>query len=101
MIALEIAFWVSAGLLVYKHPGYPLVLAALARGRRRHPEPEPGPLPFVSLIVAAHDEEDVIAAKVANALALDYPRDLLEVVVASDGSGDRTAELAREAGADA
>ena len=42
----------------------------------------------------------MIAAKVANALALDYPRELLEVIVASDGSTDRTAELAREAGAD-
>jgi cellulose synthase/poly-beta-1,6-N-acetylglucosamine synthase-like glycosyltransferase len=54
----------------------------------------------VSLIIAAHDEEAVIAAKVANALALDYPRELLEVIVASDGSTDRTVELAREAGAD-
>jgi cellulose synthase/poly-beta-1,6-N-acetylglucosamine synthase-like glycosyltransferase len=64
------------------------------------PAAAPGPLPSVSLIVAAHDEEPVIAAKVANALALDYPRELLQVIVASDGSTDRTAELAREAGAD-
>lgn len=56
--------------------------------------------PRVSLIIAAHDEEAVIAAKVANALALDYPRERLEVIVASDGSTDRTVELAREAGAD-
>jgi cellulose synthase/poly-beta-1,6-N-acetylglucosamine synthase-like glycosyltransferase len=56
--------------------------------------------PTVSLIVAAYDEEGVIADKVANALALDYPRDRLEVIVASDGSGDATAERAREAGAD-
>ena len=42
----------------------------------------------VSLIVAAYDEEEVIAAKVANALALDYPRERLEVIVASDGSAD-------------
>jgi cellulose synthase/poly-beta-1,6-N-acetylglucosamine synthase-like glycosyltransferase len=66
----------------------------------------PGPrnedleLPSVSLIVAAHDEETVIAGKVANALELDYPRDRLELIVASDGSSDRTVELAREAGAD-
>ena len=54
----------------------------------------------MSLIVAAHDEEQVIEAKVRNALALDYPRELLEVIVASDGSADRTVELARAAGAD-
>jgi cellulose synthase/poly-beta-1,6-N-acetylglucosamine synthase-like glycosyltransferase len=54
----------------------------------------------VSLIVAAHDEEDVIEAKIADALGLDYPRELLEVIVVSDGSGDRTVECARAAGAD-
>jgi cellulose synthase/poly-beta-1,6-N-acetylglucosamine synthase-like glycosyltransferase len=55
--------------------------------------------PTVSLIVPAYDEEDVIAAKVANALALDYPRDRVQVIVASDGSTDATAERARAAGA--
>ncbi|HWJ42895.1 MAG TPA: glycosyltransferase [Solirubrobacterales bacterium] len=57
-------------------------------------------MPTVSLIVPAYDEEEVIAAKVANALALDYPRGRLQVVVASDGSTDATAERARAAGAD-
>jgi cellulose synthase/poly-beta-1,6-N-acetylglucosamine synthase-like glycosyltransferase len=57
-------------------------------------------MPVVSLIIAAYDEEDVIAAKVANAVALDYPRELLEVIVASDGSADATVERARRAGAD-
>jgi cellulose synthase/poly-beta-1,6-N-acetylglucosamine synthase-like glycosyltransferase len=50
--------------------------------------------------VAAYDEQDVIAAKVANALALDYPRERLQVIVASDGSADATVERARAAGAD-
>jgi cellulose synthase/poly-beta-1,6-N-acetylglucosamine synthase-like glycosyltransferase len=76
------------------------VLAGLAQLTRRAPAPRATELPSVSLIVAAHDEEDVIEAKVRDALALDYPRELLEVIVASDGSVDRTAELAREAGAD-
>jgi cellulose synthase/poly-beta-1,6-N-acetylglucosamine synthase-like glycosyltransferase len=70
---------------------------------RRRPTLRPGTweeLPQVSLIVAAFDEEAVIAAKVANALALDYPRERLELIVASDGSGDRTVERARAAGAD-
>lgn len=113
----EIVFWLCAALIAYTHVGYPLTLWALVwiKGsrRRRHrrrppaaPPPLPGaappapPPPTVSLIVPAYDEEDVIAAKVANALALDYPRERLQIIVASDGSTDATAERAREAGAD-
>jgi cellulose synthase/poly-beta-1,6-N-acetylglucosamine synthase-like glycosyltransferase len=109
-----ILFWLSLGLLVYTHLGYPLVLSVLAHfpGRSRHRFQNRPPysaeksgndaaegLPNVSLIVPAYDEEDVIADKVANALALDYPRDRLQVIVASDGSSDATAERARAAGA--
>src|SRR4029079_1369739 len=54
--------------------------------------------PSVSLIVAAHDEEAVIARKVENALGLDYPREKLQLIVASDGSADGT--VAAAAGAD-
>jgi cellulose synthase/poly-beta-1,6-N-acetylglucosamine synthase-like glycosyltransferase len=111
-MALEITFWFAVGLLVYTHVGYPLVLAALravrgdgrsrAGGARREAEQSgvERDLPSVSLIIAAHDEEDVIERKLANVLALDYPRERLEVIVASDGSADRTVELAREGGAD-
>ena len=59
-----------------------------------------GALPSLSLIVAAHDEEPVIGAKVRNSLALDYPRERLELIVACDGCSDATARLAREEGAD-
>jgi len=76
----------------------PLFLFAAAR--RPAPVAVPAQLPSVSLIIAAHDEAEVIAAKVANALALDYPRELLEVIVADDGSTDDTAAIARDAGAD-
>jgi len=97
-------FWGSLAGLVHTHVTYPLTLAAIERLRGPRPAPpappgDPG-LPRVSLIVAAFDEEEVIAAKVADALALDYPRDRLELIVASDGSGDRTVERARAAGAD-
>jgi cellulose synthase/poly-beta-1,6-N-acetylglucosamine synthase-like glycosyltransferase len=108
--AAAIVFWLSAGALLYTHLGYPLLLWALTRGRF-HPlgsyrgqkggnDAGEGGVPTVSLIVPAYDEEKVIAAKVANALALDYPRERLQVIVASDGSGDATAERARAAGAD-
>jgi cellulose synthase/poly-beta-1,6-N-acetylglucosamine synthase-like glycosyltransferase len=101
MLALEIAFWASVALLVYTHAGYPAALWLIARLRSPEPPaagtPQPPP---VSLIVAAHDEEAVIERKVRNALELDYPRERLELIVASDGSSDRTVELARAAGAD-
>jgi len=112
-----ILFWTSSGLLVYTHLGYPLVLRLLmslhapsAGGDDREDSPgrgsprsETGPAasaPPVSLIIPAYDEQEVIAAKVANALALDYPRERLQIVIASDGSTDATAERARTAGAD-
>ncbi|MDX6689131.1 MAG: hypothetical protein QOG15_588 [Solirubrobacteraceae bacterium] len=102
MIAWKIAFWLSAGLLVYAQLGYPLLLAALARltGRRGERAGGAEPPPAVSLVIAAYDESEVIAGKVANALALDYPRERLEVIVASDGSTDATVAEARRAGAD-
>src|SRR3954451_892785 len=100
---MKVAFWLSAGLLVYAQAGYGLLLAALSRLRVR-PQSAPSPasdgLPSVSLVVAAYAEEAVIAGKVANAVALDYPRERLEIVVACDGSPDATAQRAREAGAD-
>ncbi len=96
---LEIAFWASVALLLYTHAGYPLLLWLLA-GRRRRPDPAPpGHLPGASVIVAAYDEEAVIARKVANLRSLDYPTDRLEVIVASDGSSDQTVGRARSAGA--
>jgi cellulose synthase/poly-beta-1,6-N-acetylglucosamine synthase-like glycosyltransferase len=100
VLALEIVFWAAAGLLVYTHLGYPLALAVLASIAGREPRPSgAAELPHVALIVAAHDEEEVIGGWVAAALALDYPPELLEVVVACDGCADDTAARAREAGA--
>ncbi|HEX2436050.1 MAG TPA: glycosyltransferase [Solirubrobacterales bacterium] len=100
MLALEIAFWASVALLVHTQLGYPLFLWTIARLREPPPPPPVEQPPLVSLIVAAHDEEEVIEGKLRNALALDYPRDRLELIVASDGSADRTVEAARAAGAD-
>jgi glycosyltransferase involved in cell wall biosynthesis len=107
-LALEIVFWACAALILWTHVLYGAALALLATLARRarrgdHGRSEAGEeaaLPSLSLIIAAHDEERVIAAKVRNALALDYPRELLEVIVACDGCADATAAMAREAGAD-
>jgi cellulose synthase/poly-beta-1,6-N-acetylglucosamine synthase-like glycosyltransferase len=99
---LAIAFWISAGLLVYTHLGYPALLWLLARLRRAEDDAAQmaTPLPHVSLIVAAHDEEASIVRWVRSTLAFDYPRERLQVVVVSDGSTDRTLEWAGKAGAD-
>jgi cellulose synthase/poly-beta-1,6-N-acetylglucosamine synthase-like glycosyltransferase len=101
-MALEIIFWVAVGLIVYAHLGYPLLLRGLVAlfGERGSALEVSGELPRVTLIIAAYDEELVIERKLANARALDYPAERLEVIVASDGSTDRTADLARSAGAD-
>jgi cellulose synthase/poly-beta-1,6-N-acetylglucosamine synthase-like glycosyltransferase len=105
MTALEIVFWVSAGLIVWTQVGYAAALAVLARLTGRGSQRPAGPLateelPDLSLIVAAHDEEGVIETKVENALGLDYPRERLELIVACDGCSDATADRARAAGAD-
>jgi cellulose synthase/poly-beta-1,6-N-acetylglucosamine synthase-like glycosyltransferase len=101
-VALEIVFWAALGLIVYAHLGYPLLLWGVARlfGEDESGAEWRGELPRVTLVVPAYDEEEVIQSRVANALALDYPRERLQLIVASDGSSDGTAELARSAGAD-
>jgi cellulose synthase/poly-beta-1,6-N-acetylglucosamine synthase-like glycosyltransferase len=102
--ALKVIFWLSAALLLYAHVGYGAVLMALARwrggaGGADLPVAE-DELPMVSVIVAAYAEQNVVAERVANLLALDYPRGRLEIIVACDGSPDATPARARAAGAD-
>ena len=86
---LRALFWLSAGALAWTHVGYPLAAAALAR-RCPRPVRKGDVTPSVTVVVAAHDEEDVIGRRVENLLALDYPPENLEVVVASDDSADGT-----------
>jgi cellulose synthase/poly-beta-1,6-N-acetylglucosamine synthase-like glycosyltransferase len=85
-------FWGSLGALAWTHAGYP---AAAALGARLRPRPvrKGGALPTVSIVVAAWNEEDVIERRLENLAGLDYPRELVEIVVASDASDDRTDEL--------
>jgi cellulose synthase/poly-beta-1,6-N-acetylglucosamine synthase-like glycosyltransferase len=85
-------FWGSLGALGWAHVGYPLTAAALARVRGR-PVRKGEIEPTVTLVIAAHDEEKVIERRLENLLALDYPSEKTDIVVASDGSTDRTDEL--------
>ena len=105
MTIVAIVFWLSVGLVLYAHAGYPVLLGLLAalRGRRAARRDRLAPddeLPPVSVIIAAYAEQDVIAGRVANIRALDYPQRLIELIIACDGSVDETAARARAAGAD-
>ncbi len=90
----RLLFWISAGFSVYVYIGYPILLWGLQAVFRSSPPQQPVE-PSVSLLVAAYNEGAVIAEKIRNSLALDYPVDKLEIVVASDGSRDATAEIVR------
>src|SRR5690606_35727574 len=88
---MEVVFWLLGGLIVYVYAGYPLLLLVLpALGARRPVAADDNYEPTVTLIVSAFNEAEVIAAKILNSLALDYPREKLEIVVVSDASDDGT-----------
>src|SRR5215813_13194270 len=94
MIAFQIAFFLSAAAVAYAYLGYPLIVRILARFLGS--EPRRSQLtPKVSVIIAAYNEEAAIARKIENTLSLDYPKDQLEVIVASDCSTDGTDQIVR------
>ena len=93
-IIAEVTFWLSVAALVYTYAGYPCLVFMVSNLRRR--EVRRGDFkPTVSVIITAYNEERDLGAKLENTLALDYPRQLLEIIVASDCSTDRTDEIAQ------
>lgn len=80
-------------MLVYIYAGYPLLVWVLGHQAGR-PVRKGRPEPLVSILIAAHNEETVIARAIQNKLELDYPLGKLEIIVVSDGSTDRTDEIA-------
>jgi len=97
MLVAKIIFWVSGLVLFYIYAGYPLLLLVLAQFRRRV-LPGEGYTPFVSILIAASNEEAGIRRKLEHTLALDYPPDQFEVLVLSDGSTDRTDSIVEQFG---
>jgi cellulose synthase/poly-beta-1,6-N-acetylglucosamine synthase-like glycosyltransferase len=93
-LAAEIMFWLSAAALAYTYAGYPLLLLVVSRLRTRAVRRAEF-MPSISVIITAYNEESDLAAKLENTLALDYPRELLEIIVASDCSTDSTDEITR------
>lgn len=93
----EIVYWVALVLIGYTFAGYPLLIGCLAAVRKRirpqspAPSTDPRPnFPTVSVVLCVFNEEERIAARLQNLLETNYPRDLIEIVVVSDGSTDRT-----------
>lgn len=94
MLLAGILFWVSIAVIAYAYAGYPLALGAVALLRTRRVA-KADVTPQVTLIITAYNEETRIADKLENTLKLSYPRDRLELLVASDCSTDRTDEIVR------
>ena len=92
MNLLETIGWVALALLVWTHVGYPLFAFAWSKLFPRQIDAFDIE-PRIAMIIAAHNEADVIEAKIENALALDYPREKLRIIVTSDASDDGTDEL--------
>ncbi|HLX31747.1 MAG TPA: glycosyltransferase family 2 protein [Gaiellaceae bacterium] len=99
MIAAVVLFWGSLAALAWTHVLYPAAAALGARLWTRSVAKDDAYLPSVALIVTAYNEEAAIGRRLENLRALDYPEELLELVVTSDASTDRTEELALAAGA--
>jgi cellulose synthase/poly-beta-1,6-N-acetylglucosamine synthase-like glycosyltransferase len=92
---LEVVFWVSLAAFVYAYAGYPVLLWLVSRWRARSVRAAPFE-PTVSVVITAYNEERDLRGKLHNTLALDYPREKLEILVASDCSTDATDDIARE-----
>jgi cellulose synthase/poly-beta-1,6-N-acetylglucosamine synthase-like glycosyltransferase len=86
------SFWIAAAALFYAYVGFPLMLILAARLMDRRVA-SADITPSLTLIIAAYNEEDCISQRLENALASDYPEESLEIIVASDGSTDRTNEI--------
>ena len=96
--SLAVIVWICFAAVVFAYLGYPLLIYIVSRvfGRNQsRPEIDDAQLPVISLLIAAHNEELDIEARILNALALDYPAGKLEIVIASDGSTDATNEIVR------
>ena len=92
---VEILFWGSIIIIIFSYFGYPisLYLFALLRGKDVK---KSAFTPKVTIIITAFNEEKRINAKLENTLSLEYPREKLQILVASDGSTDRTNKLVKD-----
>jgi len=92
---MEAVFWILAFIVLYTYFGYPILLKVLSLNKKQSKYKNENVVK-VTLIIAAHNEEEVIGEKIENSLSLNYPKDKLEIIVASDASTDRTNEIVLE-----
>src|SRR5215212_6167162 len=92
---LSICLWLSIAVVAYAYFLYPALIWILSRvyGQAIGLPNCTDCLPTISLLIVAHNEESCIEERIQNALALEYPADRLEIVIASDGSSDGTPSL--------
>ncbi len=94
MLLLKLIFWVLLAIPLYAYFGYPLILVLMRTVFRRPVKKQPYE-PLVTLLIPAYNEAEHIAGKIRDSLHLHYPPEKLEILVATDGSRDRTPEIAR------
>src|SRR3954453_74251 len=92
----QLIFWSSVLFILYTYAGYPLLLCVWRRLARPRPRLEGSDTPFVSILVTVRNEAGHIRAKIQDLLAIDYPAECFEVLVASDASTDGTQAIVRE-----
>ncbi len=93
-ILIALLFWISIGSIFYTYFGYPILIFFLAKLIHKS-ETYQSWQPPVTLLIAAYNEESVIEDKIKNSLAVDYPKDLYQVLIVTDGSEDKTPEIAK------
>ena len=100
MLTLKILFWACLLIVFYTYLGYGILLYIIIRLRRffkgkpqKTVMPQDDELPTMTLMICAYNEEDVVAEKMENTLAIDYPKDKLQIMWVTDGSNDHTNEL--------
>src|SRR5688572_23640237 len=92
---LGILFWICIVVIVLVYAGYPLIIYLLAKVFDKQIEYQ-STLPTVTILFSALNEEKVIAKKIENTLAIDYPRGLLQILIVNDGSTDQTANIVKQ-----
>lgn len=100
MLTLKIIFWTTMFIVFYTYLGYGILLYIIIRLKRlfkgkpvKSPLPSDDELPTMTLMICAYNEEDVVAEKMVNTRAIDYPKDKLRIMWVTDGSNDHTNEL--------
>lgn len=99
-IIVEWLFWIGLFIIFYTYLGYGMLLYSMVKVKELFIKPVmpvlPSPLPEVTLFIAAFNEEDIVASKMENCHALEYPADKLKIVWVTDGSNDQTNELLKQ-----